>query len=117
MEFVQVKSNEHDQLWSVSLLCQREKATASTGIGTSILERSLANDRGCEPCKFRIVTCRPVHTELKVLTYDRNGEYRKLTSEGISAIQALLEEISKKITQFQSPNENACDFWLERAFW
>jgi hypothetical protein len=37
MEFVQVKSNEHDQLWSVSLLCQREKkATASTVIGTSI---------------------------------------------------------------------------------
>src|SRR3954469_6978840 len=57
IEFVQVKSNEMDQLWSVALLCQRQKmATSRSGVGTSILERSLANDRGREQCRFRIVT-------------------------------------------------------------
>ena len=118
IEFVQVKGNEHDQLWSVSLLCQREKKpTTPQGIGTSILERSLANDRGREPCRFRLVTCRPVQTALKVLTYLPACEYRRLSSEGLNATLALRAEIEKRAADFRSDNNNGCVFWLERVFW
>jgi Cap4 dsDNA endonuclease len=118
VEFVQVKSNEHNQLWSVSLLCEREKkATTPDGVGTSILERSLANDRGREPCRFRIVTCRPVQTLLKVLTYDPACEYRRISSEGVNAILALVAEIEKRTAGFKSANNNGCAFWLESVLW
>src|SRR5437764_2305275 len=39
VEFIQVKSNELDQLWSIALLCQRD-SSAKTKEGTSIFDRS-----------------------------------------------------------------------------
>jgi hypothetical protein len=63
------------------------------------------------------VTCRPVQSTLKVLTYDPAGEYRKATQDGINAILTLLAEIEKKISEFRSANNNDCSFWLDRVFW
>lgn len=57
MEYVQVKDIDLAQLWSVAKLCEHEKTTQNpNGVGTSILERSLAHDRWAEPCCFRIIT-------------------------------------------------------------
>lgn len=54
---------------------------------------------------------------LKVLTYYPGCEYRKLSSEGVNAILALLAEIEKRAADFRSANNNGCAFWLERVFW
>ena len=52
VEYVQVKANTPDKLWSLTDLCARRKAKA----GTSIFEISLARDAHTETSQFRIVT-------------------------------------------------------------
>jgi len=107
-----------DQLWSVALLCQRQKmATSRSGVGTSILERSLANDRGREQCRFRIVTSRPVNSELSVLTYPLDSEYRTAVKQAVDAFLKLVQEISAKVGDFRSRNNNDCTFWLKHTLW
>lgn len=65
-EFIQAKSNELDQLWSVQLLCKRPKK--GTRRSDSIVEKSLAYDRGDEECRFRLVTALGFKKELEPLT-------------------------------------------------
>ena len=113
-EFVQVKSNEFRHFWSISELCKREK-TKGTGIsGSSILEKSLAYERGKEPCRFRIVTCLPVNTELKVLTLPLTSPRRNPTS---TDILRLSNEILKKIPNYTSPNGSDTSSWISRTEW
>ena len=69
LEFVQVKAEHPDQLWTVAKLCERTKSPKySDGTGTSILEKSLSRDQYIESSLFRIVTCRQIDSELTVLT-------------------------------------------------
>src|SRR5262245_14148823 len=55
VEFVQVKSNDLNQLWTAAKVCERDKpkesqsASGKDGAGRSIIERSFANDRCLEP--------------------------------------------------------------------
>jgi hypothetical protein len=115
VEFAQVKSEELNQLWTVAKLCEREKtSTNPTGMGTSILEKSLANDRCSEPCRFRLVTCRPVNDELKLLTYQVDSEYRRSNAAKLTELEALVGE---RVGTFRSPNGNGHGFWLARASW
>ncbi|MEE9911328.1 MAG: DUF4297 domain-containing protein [Deltaproteobacteria bacterium] len=74
VEFVQVKGTEFNQMWTVARVCHRE--TKGNGISKCILERSLAQDRCLERCRFRMVTARPVKDELKVLTLPYNAPDR-----------------------------------------
>jgi hypothetical protein len=111
VEFVQVKSHEFDQLWTLSKLCDREKKDK---VGTSIYERSLANDRCAEPCRFRLVTCRPVHSDLAILTLPYAAPDRASKQ---SYLEALSKEIESKATGFLSSNGNGPSFWLSRLFW
>ncbi|MDB5390403.1 MAG: hypothetical protein JWM11_6049, partial [Planctomycetaceae bacterium] len=74
VEFVQVKSNELDQLWSIAELLKKEPVAeddhgaggdgkpnkSKKKEGRCILEKSLQYDRCSESVRFRIVTCRPV---------------------------------------------------------
>jgi hypothetical protein len=114
-EFVQVKSNEPDQLWSIAMLCCREKkAQNPTGLGTSILERSLAYDRCCEPCRFRLVTCRPIKDELKLLGYPLDSAYRQGAKEDM---QKLEQAVVAYVGGFLSSNKRDHSFWLSMAFW
>ena len=114
-EFVQVKSNEPDQLWSIAMLCQREKkARNPTGLGTSILERSLAYDRCSEPCRFRLVTCRPIKDELKPLAYPLDSTYRQGARENM---QELEKAVAEYVGDFLSGNKKGHAFWLSMAFW
>jgi hypothetical protein len=113
VEFVQVKSNELNQLWSSSTICNRE----GKGPGHSILEKSLANDRCEEPCCFRMVTARPVQDELKILTYSLGSDHRKKGEEALKAMQALLDSLSKKVAGFTSDNKHDYSFWAANALW
>jgi len=118
VEFVQVKGEGKDHQWSVPKLCKREKKPSSpNGVGTSVLERSLANDRGHERCQFRMVTSRPVHPDLQVLTCAVGSDYRTRVQEGIDAVLKLVTDISTKLGDFRSANNNDCAFWLKQTVW
>lgn len=76
-EFVQVKSNQLNQLWSVARLCEQEQGKPET----PILEKSFANERLTEPCRFRVVTCCDVNKDLKILTSPLNSPARTYNNE------------------------------------
>jgi len=115
VEFVQVKGSEPEQLWSVSMLCQREpKARKADGVGTSILERSLAYDRCREPCCFRIVTSRPVNAELRILTHPLGSAPRAALK---GELDALAKQIAKNVGDFLSANGRCCKYWVASATW
>lgn len=107
--FVQVKSNDLKHLWSVAELCKCD------GKGkASILEKSLAYDRGLENCSFRIVTSHPVNDELKILTLPFTSPERNHTS---SKLDNLCKLIEGKLLDCKSPNGNGSKFWLTQTIW
>ncbi|MGR3173344.1 MAG: dsDNA nuclease domain-containing protein [Candidatus Scalindua sp.] len=114
IEFVQVKALEFNQLWSIALLCNREKKNGKGIIGTSYLERSLVYDQYFGKIRFRFITSRPVNAELKPLTYELNSTARKM-SEGKQA--NLIKSFRGKIGDFRSLNGNDCEFWAKNTFW
>jgi predicted esterase YcpF (UPF0227 family) len=114
VEFVQVKGDEFDQLWSIAKLCDRKRTDGQPVVGTSILERSLAYDRCSEPCYFRIVTIRPVMEELRPLTYALDSQSRILAQNKINELTRL---VAVKVGNFRSPNNNGHDFWISHAVW
>lgn len=115
VEFIQVKSDQPDQLWSISLLCSRERTKANpTGAGTSIFEKSLARDRCAEECRFRLVTSRDVKTELKLLSYPLNSVLRMSNTKTMSELE---KQISDKVSNVISVNGRGVKFWLSRALW
>jgi hypothetical protein len=113
VEFIQVKGEEPDQLWSIALLCAPD-GNSKKKQGTSILERSLAHHRCSEPCKFRIVTSRDVKDELRPLLHPLN-------SSGRAAVQKELVELAQKcackVNGFQSEQGGDCSFWIDRTVW
>ena len=113
-EFVQVKGEEPDQLWSVAMLCGRKTSAQRPVPGTSVLERSLAYDRCSEPCSFRVVTSRGVNSDLEPLTWPLGSPSRKRHPELLEAVAAKCEE---KVGDFRSSNDNDCGFWVGNACW
>lgn len=110
-EFVQVKAGEPDKLWSVADICQRKKKDA---VGTSIFETSLGRDEHDEVAAFRMVTLRPVVSDLTPLTYPRGADGRK---PGCKAMTALETALNAKFPGLKSPKENGCSYWLEHCLW
>lgn len=110
-EFVQVKAGEPDKLWSVADICQRKKRDAK---GTSIFETSLGRDGHDEIAVFRLVTLRPVVSDLTSLTYAFGSEGRK---PGCEAMMALEKALNAKFPGLKSPKDNSCDYWLENCLW
>lgn len=111
VEYIQVKANEPDQLWTVALLCQRKKSK-DVGVGTSIYERSLANDHRAEPSRFRIVTSWPVNKELKILTYPFTSPLRTPENH-----QKLCDSINKYANDYVSKKKNGAKFWVANTLW
>lgn len=109
IEFIQVKSDEHNQLWSVSLLCQQE-----SGGGTSILERSLSRDRYREPCRFRIVTARPVNRDLEHLQFPIEHPERQ---PGEPRYDRVAGQLPRALHDFTSENGNDWTYWVARVRW
>jgi Cap4 dsDNA endonuclease len=114
VEFVQVKSHELDQLWSVAKLCERERANKEALLGTSIFERSLANDRCCEPCRFRLVTCRPPSSSLGFLSLPLSAPDRMSKKDRLAE---LADDIDRRVGGFRSPKGNGALFWLANLIW
>lgn len=125
VEFVQVKGNQLDGLWSVAMLCERETAPARLSDpdmkpqskkakrpGSSILERSLAYDRCKEPCCFRIVTSWPIDRELQFLS--SSVEYRATIP---AQLTSLIAELRQRVGDFVSPNGHDCGFWAGATTW
>jgi Cap4 dsDNA endonuclease len=110
-EFVQVKAGEPDKLWSVADICQRKKKDA---VGTSIFETSLGRDEHDEIAAFRLVTLRPVVSDLAPLTYAFGLEGRKPECE---AMKALEKSLNVKFPGLKSPKDNGCGYWLENCLW
>lgn len=110
VEFVQVKAEQLEQLWSVAKLCEREGGR----VGTSVLEKLLANDRCTEPCRFRVVTRRPPRGELKLLEADLEAEVRHAGSE---RAQKLCQALEEKLSDVESPNGHGLAWWVERTAW
>lgn len=110
VEFVQVKKSEPNRLWSVSLLCARDK-----GCGSSILEKSLAYDRVfAETRSFGIVTARPLIQELKCLALPIDADDRKPDAK---AMQGLLKKLETKVGDYLSLCGNGCRFWALNTVW
>ncbi|MCW5200913.1 DUF4297 domain-containing protein, partial [Desulfobulbus sp. F4] len=110
-EFVQVKSNELDQLWSVTKLCEKESTKDGKKAGTSIIEKSLAHDRGDGNCRFRFVTRREPNAELAILQQDIHNPYR------VNNIEAVIKKIEAKLTSCKSENGNGPGFWIRMTLW
>jgi hypothetical protein len=84
VEYVQVKSNEPDKLWSVADMC--------SGGADSVCAKSLTRDRCKEDSRFRIVTLRDVTSELKLLTYPCYGPGRECSDEGFTTLSTAVME-------------------------
>ena len=106
-EFVQVKAVSSDQLWSPSRLCQRQEGRP----GTSILEKSLANDRCKEDCTFSIVTTRDLQSKLSPLSLPVGEPSRSDTISGLGAT------FVEKLPDCESPNGHNPAWWAERTTW
>lgn len=116
IEFVQVKAEHPDQLWSVAKLCERQKSpTKVDGLGSSILEKSLGQDRFLEPSWFRIVTCRQINSDLELLeTRERGHEHRSAT---FPQFKELIDDVGKRLNGAKSIKGNDTAYWLINACW
>ncbi len=141
VEFVQVKANEFDQLWSIAKLLEKEKHDVSDDFteedsdvsqiidgkntivdktkrkkknGHCILEKSLQYDRCKETVRFQIVTTRPVKEELSHLSEPLDSKNRDKTNP---KYLNLIEKLKERLADFKSANGNDYTFWVDRVFW
>ncbi len=110
VEFVQVKSEDPNQFWSVALLCERTAGKA----GTSVAERALARARCLEPSRFRMVTAIGVNEALKVLQLSRTGPARETRRTAMEQLEAAM---TSKLGAISGPNGMDCRAWLEATRW
>ncbi len=119
-EFVQVKSNDLGQAWTVAELCKPGQSRNGTASGKCILEKSLAHDRGKEHCRFRVVTCWQPDTILAALKLEIDNPARSPTSAEILAVAtSITKSLERRLIVHLpvSPNGNGIAFWAERTVW
>lgn len=116
-EFVQVKSDDLKQAWSLAKLCERvaskDASKDGKGPGRCIVEKSLGHDRGPEPCCFRIVTCWNPNDDLAVLTLERDAA----RSERLDEVGKVASVLREKLGSCLSPNGNGVEFWSFLTVW
>jgi hypothetical protein len=114
VEFVQVKSNALNRLWSVAIIARQERKKEETQPASSIFERSLANDRCCEPCRFRLVTCLPPNADLDALRLPFDAPDRKAKAD---ALDTVADDLDKRTGNFRSANGNGARHWISQLIW
>ena len=89
---------------------------ARTGkkVGSSVLEKLLANDRCREPCRFRLVTRRPAVKELRVLEAPLSAEARR---QGSKEMTSLCEKLEANLEGVESSNGHGPTWWAEHTVW
>lgn len=107
VEFVQVKSAELDQMWSIALICDG-------GATKSVVARSLAQHRCHEPCCFRVVTRIGVMAELRVLQLDREHKDRCVAN---AVVRSLHQEIEKRLDGCYSDAGWSPSAWVGSTLW
>lgn len=110
VEFIQVKGEQPDQLWSVAKLCARDGGRC----GTSLFEKSLARDRFKEPAVFRLVTSRDVNSKLQPLKLPREHTDRSSCN---SWFREVVDAIQEALPDAEYSNGKDCSFWLARMLW
>lgn len=146
VEFVQVKSNEFDQLWSIAKLLEREKVKEAdeSDIADARGEadgngEAQDNPAGAKPKKKSKKKDGQCILE-KSLQYDRCKEpvrFRVVTSRPIKdelaflahpigttlrdkskpEYVALIARLKEKLADFKSENGNDYTFWVDRTLW
>lgn len=111
-EFVQAKSNELNQLWSVQQLCKRPKK--GTKRGDSIVQKSMEYDRGDEECRFRIVTALGFKKDLEPLTFEFAAPGRLCAGDTPAMAAQFKKSLRAKVAP-TSPNGNGLNSWLSRV--
>jgi hypothetical protein len=106
VEFVQVKSHDLDQMWSVALICDGGKK--------SLVGHSLAQHRCHEPCCFRIVTRVGVQADLRVLLLGRDHKDRCIAN---AALRALHRDIEERLKGFHSDGGWSASAWVGHTHW
>lgn len=114
VEFVQVKAERRDALWSTAVLCRRNKKDKTEVPGSSILERSMAQARCQEPHRFRLITAADIHPQLRVLTHPRGAPQRHRDHPDV---RAILEKITEVLQGLQLDGPGGLRFWLESVLW
>lgn len=109
-EYVQVKSNELEQLWTVAELCKPKSGNSSS----SIFETSLSRAKNKEIPQFRLVTLRDVKKELKILTYPLGNDARSIESE---EFKDLHKNIDTRCPGAKSKRGYTASYWVENCLW
>lgn len=106
VEFVQVKSEIRDQLWSLSRVCARDGGR----VGTSVYEKSLANDRKTiEHRSFRLVLVQGV---VRPLRRFHAPEHAPDATRDLTTLRRVLD--NWPLASVRSPAGNGADYWLAR---
>ena len=121
VEFVQVKQNELEQLWTAALICSRDGAATTETFGetrpNSLMEKSLSHDRFREPCTFRVVTSWQLHPDLAVLKYPLAHAHRANGSSIIDGVITKIATVANRSGRFVSLNERDVTFWVRHVLW
>lgn len=75
---------------------------------------SLARDKYSENTSFRLVTLRPVVSDLKILTFQRHGAGREVRGDGFTTLQGQLDS---RFPELKSPKGNGIAYWIENCLW
>ena len=119
-EFVQVKNNRLNHLWSTSGFCKQDFTTENKKkikkLNSSIFEKLFANERAeaKEKCLFRMVTAFAVNNTLKILTYPLSSPPRNSTNNDLCD---LCNEIGENIPNYKNPNGCDTTSCLSRTVW
>ncbi|HLF75995.1 MAG TPA: dsDNA nuclease domain-containing protein [Dehalococcoidia bacterium] len=110
VEFVQVKSDEPDHLWTIPQVCRQDGGK----LGSSIVERALAQDREFEEKRsFRLVTVRDVIGDLTVLK--RPLEHPDRQAGGL--LDTICDNVKGRLPDAQSSVLNGPEFWVRNVVW
>lgn len=118
-EYIQVKKTD-ESLWSLAVVTQRDIQTNKKTnrrekiIGSSVMEKNLANDSKHHKSLFRIVTAKEVADDLKLLKYPRDSIARKPSSPKMIK---LIDALTAKVGDYKSAKGNGCDFWAYSVVW
>ena len=119
-EFIQVKNNRFNHLWSIAEFCKQEPTKENKKtikkINSSIFEKLFANERAeaKERCLFRMVTAYEVKDYLKVLKLPLSSPLRTSTNNDLCN---LCNEIERKIPNYKTPNGSDTNSCLSRTLW
>jgi hypothetical protein len=108
VEFVQVKCENLNQLYSASVLCDGDT-------GKSLFERSLTRDVVKENASFRIVSSSEINAELAVLKLPRDAGVRQHEK---TRLDSLCKAIRKKnCGGCKSLNGHDVEYWVAQCIW